>query len=127
MLRDKGFRLATLTNSPAIRAARAHGSTSSSGTASNGGSASRRAGPTSRPRTWTAMCRRNWGVTRSTCMMVVAHVWDTVGAQSAGFSSALITRPGNAPLTVQGLPQPNIVVADLEALRRGLPASETMP
>jgi 2-haloacid dehalogenase len=60
-------------------------------------------------------------------MMVVAHVWDTVGAQSAGFSSALITRPGNAPLTVQGLPQPNIVVADLEALRRGLPASETMP
>ncbi len=43
-------------------------------------------------------------------MMVAAPVWDTVGAQSAGFNSALITRPGNAPLTVQGLPQPHIVV-----------------
>jgi 2-haloacid dehalogenase len=48
-------------------------------------------------------------------MMVAAHVWDTVGAQSAGFNSALISRAGNAPLTVLGLPQPNIVVPDLEA------------
>ena len=30
--------------------------------------------------------------------MVAAHVWDTIGAQSVGFSAALITRPGNAPL-----------------------------
>jgi 2-haloacid dehalogenase len=60
-------------------------------------------------------------------MMVAAPVWDTVGAQSAGFNSALITRAGNAPLTVPGLPQPNIVVPDLEALGCGLPASETMP
>jgi 2-haloacid dehalogenase len=49
-------------------------------------------------------------------MMVTAPVWDTVGAQSVGFNSALITRAGNAPLTVPGLPQPNIVVPDLEAL-----------
>jgi 2-haloacid dehalogenase len=63
----------------------------------------------------------------SACMMVGAHVWDSVGAQSVGFNSALITRAGNAPLTVPGLPQPNIVVPDLEALGRGLPASETMP
>jgi 2-haloacid dehalogenase len=60
-------------------------------------------------------------------MMVAAHVWDTVGARSAGFNSALITRAGNAPLTVPGLPQPDIVVPDLEALGCGLPASETMP
>ena len=52
-----------------------------------------------------------------------------VCAQSVGFNSELITRPGNAPLTVPGLPQPNIVVAnlDLEALWRGRPASEAMP
>src|ERR1700756_5598616 len=49
-------------------------------------------------------------------VMVAAHVWDTVGARSAGFNSALITRAGNAPLTVPGLPQPDIVVPDLEAL-----------
>jgi 2-haloacid dehalogenase len=53
-------------------------------------------------------------------MMVAAHVWDTVGAQAAGYSSALITRPGNAPLPVAGLPQPNVVIADLEALGREL-------
>ena len=60
------------------------------------------------------------------CMMVAAPVWDTVGAQSAGFSSALIARAGNAPLIVPGLPQPNIVVPDLEALGCGLPGSENM-
>jgi 2-haloacid dehalogenase len=55
---------------------------------------------------------------------VAAHVWDTVGAQSAGFSSALIARPGNAPLPVPGLPQPNIIVPDLEALGRHLADSD---
>jgi 2-haloacid dehalogenase len=60
------------------------------------------------------------GVAPSACMMVAAHVWDTVGAQSAGFSSALIRRPGNAPLPVPGLPQPNVIVPDLEALGREL-------
>ena len=44
--------------------------------------------------------------------MVAAHVWDTVGAQSAGLSAALVTRPGNAPMPVSGLPQPNVVAAD---------------
>jgi 2-haloacid dehalogenase len=50
------------------------------------------------------------------CMMVAAHVWDTIGAQSAGFSAALITRPGNALLPADGLPQPTIVAADLRDL-----------
>ena len=56
------------------------------------------------------------GVASADCMMVAAHVWDTIGAQSAGFSSALISRPGTAPLPVPGLPQPNIVVPDITAL-----------
>jgi 2-haloacid dehalogenase len=60
----------------------------------------------------------------SACMMVAAHVWDTVGAQAAGFSSALITRAGNAPLPVSGLPQPNVVVADIEALGCALTRSD---
>jgi 2-haloacid dehalogenase len=45
--------------------------------------------------------------------MVAAHVWDTIGAQSIGCSGALIARPGNAPLPVHGLPQPQIVAPDL--------------
>ena len=56
------------------------------------------------------------GVSPSDCCMVACHVWDTIGAQSAGFSAGLITRPGNAPLPVAGLPQPNVVAADLPTL-----------
>ncbi|WP_436756665.1 haloacid dehalogenase type II [Streptosporangium sp. V21-05] len=52
----------------------------------------------------------------STCFMVAAHVWDTVGAQSAGYTAGLVTRPGNAPLPVASLPQPNLVAPDLPAL-----------
>jgi 2-haloacid dehalogenase len=53
-------------------------------------------------------------------MMVAAHVWDTVGAQSAGYCGALITRPGNAPLPLDGLPQPALVAADLRQLAKQL-------
>jgi 2-haloacid dehalogenase len=58
--------------------------------------------------------------------MVAAHVWDTIGAQSVGFSGALIARPGNAPLPVHGLPQPQIVASDLTtaAARRHTQQSE---
>jgi len=56
------------------------------------------------------------GVTPADCMMVAAHVWDTIGAQSVGYSGALITRPGNAALPVPGLPQPTVVAADLRDL-----------
>jgi NADH:ubiquinone reductase (H+-translocating) len=117
LLRDKGFRLVTLTNSPptpggptplehaglkeffedhqySIEACRVYK-------------------PAAAVYHYVA---QEEGVPPSSCMMVAAHVWDTVGAQAAGYSSALITRPGNAPLHVPGLPQPNVIVADLEAL-----------
>jgi 2-haloacid dehalogenase len=54
------------------------------------------------------------------CMMVAAHVWDTIGAQSAGFSGALITRPGNAPLPIAELPQPTLVANDLREFAQRL-------
>jgi 2-haloacid dehalogenase len=50
------------------------------------------------------------------CMMVAAHAWDTLGAQATGFTGALITRPGNAALPVSALPQPTIVATDLRDL-----------
>jgi len=58
----------------------------------------------------------NLGVPPSDCCMVAAHVWDTIGAQSVGFSAGLITRPGNAPLPVSGLPQPDFSAPDLPTL-----------
>jgi 2-haloacid dehalogenase len=56
------------------------------------------------------------GVDVSDCMMVAAHTWDTIGAQSAGMRSALITRPGNAPLVAPGIPQPTLLAADVNDL-----------
>ena len=56
------------------------------------------------------------GVAPSDCCMVASHVWDTIGAQGVGFAAGLITRPGNAPLPVSGLPQPDVVAPDLPAL-----------
>ncbi len=53
----------------------------------------------------------------SACGMVAAHVWDTLGAQSAGFSGgALITRGVNAPLRLHRIPQPQIVAPDFIGL-----------
>ncbi len=67
------------------------------------------------------------GVPPTECMMVAAHVWDTVGAQSVGFRGALITRPGNALLPVLQLPQPDVVANDLRELAANLtkPARRT--
>jgi len=72
------------------------------------------------------------GVDVSDCMMVAAHAWDTIGAQGAGMRSALITRPGNAPLVVPGVPQPTVVARDIAelaaVLKRAAPlrADDTM-
>jgi 2-haloacid dehalogenase len=53
----------------------------------------------------------------SACGMVAAHVWDTLGAQCAGYSgAALITRGVNAPLPVHRIPQPQIVASDFMSL-----------
>lgn len=44
----------------------------------------------------------------------------TIGAQSVGFSGALITRPGNAPLPLRGVPQPDVIATDLLELAERL-------
>jgi 2-haloacid dehalogenase len=62
------------------------------------------------------MVAQELDVSSSSCCMVAAHVWDTLGAQSAGFAAALIARPGNAPLMVKGLPQPQAVGSNLPAV-----------
>jgi 2-haloacid dehalogenase len=71
------------------------------------------------PTVYRHVCRE-LAVAPSECMMVAAHVWDTIGAQSIGFRAALITRSGNAPLRTDGLPQPTFVVSDLHRLAQQL-------
>jgi 2-haloacid dehalogenase len=46
--------------------------------------------------------------------LVACHVWDTIGAQSAGWQAGLILREGNAPLDVG--PQPDYIGKDLDAI-----------
>jgi 2-haloacid dehalogenase len=62
------------------------------------------------------MAARELEVPPSACCMIATHVWDTIGAQSAGLAAGLIVRSGNAPLLVPGLPQPSVVAPDLPAL-----------
>jgi 2-haloacid dehalogenase len=44
--------------------------------------------------------------------LIACHVWDTMGAQAAGWKAGLIQRPGNAPLEVG--PQPDYIGDDLD-------------
>jgi 2-haloacid dehalogenase len=120
MLRDNGFRLVTLTNSPYRSGTRTP--------LENAGLAelfeqqfsveSCRAFKPS-PSVYRYVCQE-LGVLPADCMMVAAHVWDTLGAQNVGLSTALITRHGNPPLPVEGLPQPDLVVSDLRLLAEHL-------
>ena len=66
------------------------------------------------------MVAQDLGVAPSECCLVAAHMWDTFGAQSVGFSGALITRKGNAVLKLEGCPLPNYVAPDLIALAAAL-------
>jgi len=126
MLRDNDFRLVTLTNSPPNPDGR-----SPLENAGLGGYFERQfsvdACRTFKParEVYDYVCRE-LHVAPADCMMVAAHVWDTIGAQSAGYSGALLTRPGNAPLSVHGLPQPTLIATDLrdlaEQLARGAAA-----
>lgn len=52
----------------------------------------------------------------ATMCLVAAHTWDTLGGQALGCSAALVARPGNAVLPVEGLPQPDIIAPDLEGV-----------
>ncbi|HTZ30241.1 MAG TPA: haloacid dehalogenase type II [Streptosporangiaceae bacterium] len=46
--------------------------------------------------------------------LVACHVWDTIGAQAAGWQAGLILRPGNAPLGVG--PQPDYIGKNLDEI-----------
>ena len=48
--------------------------------------------------------------------LVACHLWDTIGAQAAGCSGALVLRPGNAAMPASGVPAPDIIASDLNHL-----------
>lgn len=115
-LRDNGFRLVTLTNSPHLP-----GRPTPLDNAGLADLFERQLSVEScrafkpAPAVYRLACRE-LDAAPADCLMVAAHVWDLIGAHSVGFGTALITRPGNPPLPVNGLPQPDLVVADLAGL-----------
>jgi 2-haloacid dehalogenase len=54
------------------------------------------------------------GVDPDRICLIACHVWDTIGAQSAGWQAALILREGNAPLDAG--PQPDYIGKDLDVV-----------
>jgi 2-haloacid dehalogenase len=114
-LKDAGFRLVTCTNSPpdAQASPLKHAGIDVWFEASFSIDRVRRFKPAPQV---CHMVAEELNVTPSAICMVAAHVWDTVGAQSVGCSAALIARPGNAPLAVHGLPQPQVVARDLPSV-----------
>jgi len=114
-LKDAGFRLVTLTNSPPDPQASPLKHAGIDGWFERSFSIDcvRRFKPA--PQVY-HMVADELAVPTSALCMVAAHVWDTIGAQSVGCAGALIARPGNAPLPVPGLPQPQAVAPDLPGL-----------
>lgn len=59
---------------------------------------------------------RELSVETSDLCLVACHLWDTIGAQAAGCRSAFLKRPHNAVLSAAGVPHPDIVAPDMNAL-----------
>jgi 2-haloacid dehalogenase len=105
MLKDAGFRLATLTNSPP-------GPQGSEFQLSKAGIADlfEQHFNTSMVRTYKVapsayhMVADQMRVPTSACCMITAHHWDALGAQFVGYSAALLQRPGLGSLPMPGLP-----------------------
>jgi 2-haloacid dehalogenase len=111
-LKEAGFRLITLTNSPPESHANPLKHAGIDGWFERSFSVDRVRRFKPAPQVY-HMVAEELGVMPADICMVAAHVWDTIGAQSVGCSGALVARPGNAPLQVRGLPQPQVCAPDL--------------
>jgi len=113
-LKDAGFRLVTLTDSPDPVSSKA-------GPLANAGldklferqfaaDSVRQYKPS---RTTYEMVSQQLNVSAASVCMVAANVWDLIGAKSAGCLTALLARNGVAPLMLAGVPQPDLIGPDL--------------
>ncbi|KTR03584.1 haloacid dehalogenase [Aureimonas ureilytica] len=114
-LKQAGFRLVTLTNSPpsAAPSPLEQAGLASFFDRSYSVDQVRRFKPA--PETY-RMVADGEGVSPADLCLVACHVWDTVGAQAAGCFAGLVERPGNAALRAEGVPFPDVVAPDLYQL-----------
>ena len=114
-LREAGFRLVTLTNSASASSPTPLERAGIGGFFERSFSveAVRKFKPA--PETY-RLVATELGVDASDMCLVACHLWDTVGAQAAGYRGALVTRPHNAVLPAAEVPTPDIVASDLADL-----------
>jgi 2-haloacid dehalogenase len=114
-LKDAGFRLVTLTNSPPDPQTSPLKHAGIDGWFERSFSVDRVRRFKPAPQVY-HMVAEELGVAPADICRVAAHVWDTIGAQSVGCSGALVARPGNALLPLAGLPQPQVSAPDLSGV-----------
>jgi 2-haloacid dehalogenase len=111
-LKDAGYRLVTLTDSPVIPG---RGPLQAAGLADLfqrqfTAETVRRYKPA---RETYQMVAHAMGAELSELCMIASHPWDLIGARTAGCSAALIERAGVAPLILSSLKQPQIIAPTL--------------
>ncbi|SHF77946.1 2-haloacid dehalogenase [Loktanella atrilutea] len=111
-LRDAGFRLVTLTNSPPAASSTPLERAGISGFFERSFSVDEARKFKPAPETYN-MVAGALNVNVTDLCMVACHLWDTIGAQAAGCAAALVRRPGNAAMRVGGVPVPNIIADDM--------------
>lgn len=114
-LRDAGFRLVTLTNSASASSPTPleRAGLSEFFERSFSVEAVRKFKPA--PETY-GLVAEQLGVDTSRLCLVACHLWDTIGAQAAGWRGAFITRPHNAMLPAAEVPTPDIIASEMTDL-----------
>jgi 2-haloacid dehalogenase len=117
-LKNAGFRLVTLTNSPPDAQIKQLKNAGIDGWFEKLLSVDRVRRYKPAPQVY-HMAAEELNVRPAAICMVSIHIWDNLGAQNAGCPAALIARPGNAPppvLDVPGWPAPVAVGPDLPSV-----------
>jgi 2-haloacid dehalogenase len=117
-LKDAGFQLVTLTNSPSDAQVKQLKSAGVDHFFDKLFSIDRVRRYKPAPQAY-YMLAEEMNVTTSSICLISVHLWDNLGAQNAGCASALVARPGNAPppaLDLPGWPQPSAYGPDLPSV-----------
>jgi len=102
-LRDAGFRLFTLTNNPQSTCKKQLDHAGLSQWFERGFSVDGVNHYKPAPQVYRAV-QESLGAAPARLWLIACHTWDILGASAAGWKTALILRPGNAPLAVGGQP-----------------------
>lgn len=115
LLRDAGFRLVTLTNSASAASPTPLERAGLGGFFEHSFSVESVGKFKPAPETYHLVADALKAETSELCL-VACHLWDTIGAQAAGWHGALVTRPHNALLPAEEVPVPDLVAPDLTEL-----------